>query len=323
MAINFYKWVVFFEAGIIICLLIFSNYNTENKKFNYPNATLDNNLVSSRLYAGILQPESYLIFNLEPLERGLRKYLNDNRINASIYIQNLRDGASISINPENLYEPASLNKIPLAMIIMRNVDDGVLSLDQELDINPEDRDSSSGILYASGKNKLSVKELISYMLSESDNTAANVLLRQISLEDLNRFSFYTGFYSKREKETDSYKITTKSMFNVFQSLYLSTFLEKDESELLLSFMAKSRYSLAVENNLPQGVIISHKFGTYYEEEHKEFHDCGIIYYEQKRFFYCVMTSGTNQDLGKKIVSDVIKGLFDYMIGVDKEIKEIY
>jgi len=200
--VNKLKAVILFETILIQILIgiilfqntsvfsFFSGSKTQYCEKNYYDSK--ECLLSPRIYTKIIQPNSFLILNLNPLKDDIQGYIGKNNFNMSVYILNLRDGASFGINVNQSYRALSLNKLPVAVIILKKIEEGKLTLDTKLPIYQRDRDSSSGTLYKEPVTELSVRELLRYMLSESDNTALNVLGEQESLEDLQHLSNYLG-----------------------------------------------------------------------------------------------------------------------------------
>jgi len=162
---NKWKSVALIEAAIIIILLVmyFSAPNQE-KTNGYK---VHNGLLSQRIYAEVLPPESHLIFNFKPLEDSLEKYISQKNETIGVYITNLRDGASLGINEKRGFEPASLNKLPLAILVLKEIEKGALNFSTKLPITFEDADSDSGMLYLSVGNTITVDELLTAMLSGS------------------------------------------------------------------------------------------------------------------------------------------------------------
>ena len=297
---------------------------TQNGNVTYRDFTKTHKLLSPRIYAGIIGPNSHLIFNLNPLEVALRNYIAENNLNVSIFILNLKDSSSIGINHNVEFEPASLNKIPLAMAIMKKVDNGELNLNDMLEIKPEDRDSNQGTLFNSEISKLSVKDLLRYMLSDSDNTAAHVLSREVSVSDIEAVSNYLDFYGTDESYTTiniPYTISAKSTSRLFTSLYLSTFLEADSSEYLLNLLSNSTFDINSYANLPKEVVVAQKYGNYMDANGlRSFHDCGIIYSADKRFFYCVMTQDLKSEDAVKVIGTIVNSLYTYINEIQDKIK---
>ncbi len=319
------KLVVIIEAIIIVLLvgILFYTYHTKSEQSGAPKQVLTNpnlpKLLSPRVYAGVLKPKSLLILNFDSLRNDLNTNVVKGNRNISIYIENLRDGASLSINDNETFTPASLNKLPIAIIIMKKVEDKELSMDTLLDLNKDDRMSNSGELYKTPETKLSVKVLVEQMLKESDNTAYKVLLHQASLEDIQYLSDYLDYYKKNityEAEHQPGKqideITTSSMYNIFSSLYLSTVLEPEYANYILNTMTDTAFDIKKLANLPDNVIVSQKFGINYEGT-EIFHSCGIMYINESRLFYCIMTKNLDKDEAAGIIGLVVNKLYHYVI----------
>ena len=137
MNVNKIKKVVIIEAIVIIILTAFliERYvnNTCSSEY-YQNGNGKIKLLSPRIYSGLLPAEEFLILNFEPLKKDVNEYITKNNINISIYVLNMRDGASFGINEKEPIEALSLNKLPIAMIILEKVEQGKLSLDTKLPI---------------------------------------------------------------------------------------------------------------------------------------------------------------------------------------------
>jgi beta-lactamase class A len=98
---------------------------------------------------------------------------------AAIHVET---GKRISVRGTQRFPMGSVYKFPIALAVLRRVDTGTLSLGQLVTIEPKDfgpgwsplRDGANGETLT-----LSVAELLSHMVSVSDNTASDALLRLI------------------------------------------------------------------------------------------------------------------------------------------------
>lgn len=273
-------------------------------------------LLSPRVYTGILDQKNYLLMNFKPLQQDLQNYIDANNFNVSIYVLNMRDSASFGINATKGFEPASLNKLPIAILILKKVEQRELNLNSVLQIKDEDRDSKSGTLYNTTKNSMDVKDLLQYMLSESDNTAFKVLEEQVTLEDLQKISVYLNYYTQDINyvvpTNNSYEITPKSTSNLFMSLYLSTILTPDDSEMILKFLSNSTFDINKYSHLSDNIIIAQKYGTYYIGNASNFNDCGIIYLGEDRIFYGIMTQGIDEEKAPVVIGNIVNKIYNYM-----------
>ena len=316
MKINL-KLLVFLETALII-ILIFITAGYIHKEMPIQTSPQGKNsfgFLSPRVYAGLIQPKSFLIINFNPLQEKLKEYIRKKNITASVYVLNLRDGASMGINEEDNFYPASLNKLPIAILIMKKIEDGELSMDTMIPINDSDRSSTWGTLYKTKEKALPVRVLLEKMLKESDNTAFLILQRQVDNEDLNIILNYLNYfdinpYVHRTENDDS--IDTKSMANIFSSLYLSTVLERNDSEYILSLLTKSDFDINKIAKLPSDVRVAQKFGENYYGGNKFLHDCGIMYFNESRIFYCVMTKGLEENEARETIGIFINAIYNYV-----------
>lgn len=280
-----------------------------------------NGLLSPRVYAGILEPKSFLINNFQPLRKGLQSYMELNDINGSVYIENLRNGVSIGINQNRGYFPASLNKLPIAIMIMQKIEDRKLSFDTKMPILDWQRTDSSGTLYLTPAKELTVRELLEAMLKESDNTAFNVLYYNVDKQEFARLLNYYDVdinvdYPERRIEFINHTdlVTPKSLYNIFSSLYLSTVLAPPEdSEYLLSLLANTTFDIKSMANLPRNVTVTQKYGEYYADDAEFFHDCGIMYIGVSRIFYCIMTRNANAVDAQQDIAYMVNYIYNYVV----------
>ncbi|HEX8254946.1 MAG TPA: class A beta-lactamase [Thermoanaerobaculia bacterium] len=94
----------------------------------------------------------------------------------------LESGRRLAIRDTERFPMGSVYKFPIALTVLRRADSGTLQLDREIMIEPKDfapgwsplRDKAAGRPIV-----LSVRELLRQMVSISDNTASDALLRLV------------------------------------------------------------------------------------------------------------------------------------------------
>ncbi len=92
----------------------------------------------------------------------------------------LETGESVTLNGNQRFPMQSVYKLPIAMAILTQVDRGKLKLDQKIRVKVSDIVQGSQILdQKSAGVELTLAELLKYMVSESDNTACDLLLRLV------------------------------------------------------------------------------------------------------------------------------------------------
>lgn len=327
-------WKLAIAANTVILLLlvlvIFTKPNLpkpdffsgpESYNFNYGGQFL-----SPRVYAGERVPT--LPMNYAPLKEYLRQNISP-AINFSLYIQDLNTGASMGIEEYRRFDPASLNKVMLAVVILKQVELGELHLDQPVELH---RQVGYGNLYLSPESHLPLQLLLKEMLENSDNTAFFSLVTLVDLELTQKVLHYLDLddpetVSQVESQGGAhYMLSPRSMYNIFHSLYYSTLLSTEHSGLILYHLShNTNFNIKEKVELSSDDAIAHKTGAFYTEGKQEFRDCGILYhYPETALFYCIMIQGLSEEDAKGTAAGVVKEIFEYYLAKknDKELLKL-
>ncbi len=266
-----------------------------------------------------------LIVDFQGLRDSLtRKYEVQGEYLVSIYFEYFPTGANISINKDEKIWPASLIKIPIAMAAMKKVQDGKWKIGNELVILDQDKDSEYGELYKEPSGTtMTIKKFLEETLINSDNTAHFVLLRNIEGSELEDVYVHLGMDDiidalkkspKKDAEIDN-RITAKRYSIFFRSLYNSTYLSQEYSELFLSISAKAPREL-LNKGIPDNVPFVHKTGIRVDESVRA--DSGIVYVPGRPYILTVMVQQKdkkklNDKEVEQIFESVSKEVYNYVI----------
>ncbi|WP_311222206.1 MULTISPECIES: serine hydrolase [unclassified Acidovorax] len=95
-----------------------------------------------------------------------------------VYVKRLDTGEVFAHQADRPWYLASSAKLPIAIAVLREVEQGRLRMDQEVVVQEGDKvDGSGGVVWQDNGTRHDVKDLLRRMLMESDNTAANMLMR--------------------------------------------------------------------------------------------------------------------------------------------------
>lgn len=104
-----------------------------------------------------------------------------------VYVKRLDDGEVLSYQADRPWYLGSSAKLPVAIAVLREVEQGRVSLAQQVTLQDTDKiDGSGNVVWNKAGTRYRVDALLKRMLMESDNTAANMLMRSIGDEALNR-----------------------------------------------------------------------------------------------------------------------------------------
>ncbi len=187
----------------------------------------------------------------------------------------LETGESVTLNGNQQFPMQSVYKFPVAMAVLAQVDRGKLKLDQKIRVEASDVLQGSRILDEKSQGmEFSLAELLKYMVSESDNTASDMLLRQVGepmivTEYLRGLGVNDIVVANTEKELGQdtavqYRnyATPDAAVVLLRAFHEGKGLSKSSQALLLQLMTDTTTGpKRIKGLLPDGTVVAHKTGT--------------------------------------------------------------
>lgn len=220
----------------------------------------------------------------DPLEKRLAAIASRIGGVTGVAAVHLESGRRVTLNGEDRFPMASVFKVPIAIVVLRRVDAGKLSLDKRITITPEQYNPAHSPLREETGGKRAVfpvRRLLKAMVSVSDNTAADVLMglvggpevitRELAtpgiridrteiqmLKDL-RAGGAEG-YLKDPRDTS----TPVAMAGLMERLWKRELgLSKSSHDLLVAAMtATNTGPNRIRAGVPAGANVAHKTGTW-------------------------------------------------------------
>jgi len=225
---------------------------------------------------------------------------------ASVYIRVFSKAAWTSINADEMYHPASLNKVPILITYLHMAENSNNLLEQKLFFKKHD--TTLPVQYFTSKSlrpgqNYTIRELLHAMIAYSDNDATLLLLQHINLDYYNRTFTDLGL-PKPSFEFDKFLISAKQYSLFFRILYNGTYLSDGASELGASLLAECNFKEGLLKKLPPGIKTAHKFGESGYNNTYELHESGIIYCGANTYLITVMTKGKNWKDLSQIISNI-------------------
>jgi beta-lactamase class A len=190
----------------------------------------------------------------------------------------LETGESVTLNGDQRFPMQSVYKFPIGMAVLAQVDQGKLSLDQQVRV--EARDFVSDLQHSPIRDEnpqgveLSLAELLEYMVVESDGTACDVLLELVDgPEEVTQYLRDLGVngivVANTEKEIGQDKAVQYRNYAspdasvvLLRALQEGQGLSESSQALLLRLMTETPTGLQrIKGLLPDGAVVAHKTGT--------------------------------------------------------------
>lgn len=153
-------------------------------------------------------------------------------------------------------------------------------------------------MYAEQDRFYTIEELTKMMLVYSDNISYKMIVEYLNskpggTERILEVFQEIGMIDPRDELETS--VSTRGYASLFRLLYNSSYLSKEHSEQILSWLNESMFDAGLVAGVPRGLATAHKFGerfdTQGEHKWKQLQDCGIVYYPENPYELCIMVRG--------------------------------
>jgi beta-lactamase class A len=241
----------------------------------------------------------------------------------------------VAFNADQKFPMQSVYKLPIAMVVLRQVDNGTLTLEQKVKV--EKNDFISGRQHSPMRDKnprgveLSVRELLGFAVSESDGTASDVLMRlaggaEAIMKDLRSLNVSGVMVVNTEKEFGENQslqyqnwAQPESLMVLLRALQEGRGLSADSRALLLQFMTESTPGPnRIKGRLPTGTVVAHKTGTSGTENGMTAatNDVGLVTLPNGRHLAVavfVSDSPAGVDVREDVIAQVARAAWDWMM----------
>lgn len=231
----------------------------------------------------------------EALAESITSLSNADSTRYSLYAAYPQENREPYIYQSEPMRSASMIKVFLLADAMEKIRDGQLSLDTSLTLHSSDKVGGAGILcgYASG-TVLSLDTVLRLMITESDNTATNLIIDLLGMDDINAYIQRNGYYDTTlarkmmdfaavNAGRENYTSVT-DLGNIFHRIYNHECVGYEQDEIMLSYLKGQTDTECFPSALPEAVI-AHKTG----ELGGLYDDGGIVYLNDRAIILVIMT----------------------------------
>ena len=213
----------------------------------------------------------------------------------SVAVRNIKNAFDFSFNDEVRVGSASTIKVPILLEALRQARDGELSLDADHAIAAEQRCDGSGVLrHLRDELVVTIRDLLTLMIIVSDNTATNILIDIVGVDNVNstlRAFGYTGTTLMRKmydwdaiaRGRDNF-VVAREMADLLARIARRDALGGEWDELIMSVLGKQMFQDELGLLLPDGVL-ANKTG----QVAGVVNDCGVVTTDSFRYAIAVFT----------------------------------
>jgi beta-lactamase class A len=246
---------------------------------------------------------------LNGLAPKLARLANETPGMVAISVVDLRRGYAISINGDMNLPAASTIKVPVMVEVMRQIALGKFSFERTVSLRDSDRDCGYGDLCdASWGSKYTVWQLLWSMITVSDNTAANMLIRLVGRQNINQTmqslgltQTWLGDSIHSDGDIRQLRTSANDMMRLLGMIAERRLINARADDAMLEILAGQRHNTMLPAWLPKNVTVAHKTGTL----HDTLNDVGIVELDGSPYVICVFTTHlADLDVGELFIRRV-------------------
>lgn len=217
--------------------------------------------------------------------------------------------------PDRVFRSASTIKTPMMVYALLECMRGNRSLDERITIGEPLSDSR---IFDRHDATSSLWKLLYFMITVSDNTSTNVIIREFGFDTLNAYFRKIGLEKttlrRRMLDWDAVsngfenETTNREMLKLYRDLFLGELLDEKHTEYARSILSEQQDKTLVLRYIDHGVEAYHKSGGL----DNLVHDCGVFHIGDRYVYIGVFTDGA-PDVEAKCAERLCGQIGEYLV----------
>jgi len=228
--------------------------------------------------------------NINDVDHGLDGVLG-------VAILDLGGGQKFLLHGDDVFPQASSIKVAVLAELYRQAQAGKLKLTDLYTVQAADLVPDSTIVggLTPGVTRITLRDLATMMVAVSDNSATNVLIDRVGMENVNALMDSLGLtHTRLRRKMMDLKAasegrenisTPAEMMTLLEDLYRGKVLNKEMTADFFVMLSTPKSSF-IPRDLPEGLKIANKPG----ELEGVRNDSGVVFVESRPYVICVMTT---------------------------------
>jgi beta-lactamase class A len=214
-----------------------------------------------------------------------------------VAIEDLTTGDHFFLHEDEAFAQASSIKITILANLYLQAQEGRLKLTDLYTVQSSDLVPDSDIMngLTSGVTRVTLRDLATMMVAVSDNSATNVLIDRVGMQNVNTMLDSLGLTHTRlrrkmmdlqaAKEGRENVSSPREMMQLLDAIYHGKLLNKESTSDFFKMLSTNKQSF-IPRDLPPDLKIANKPG----ELEAVRNDSGIVFVEGRPYVICVMTA---------------------------------
>lgn len=242
------------------------------------------------------------------LRKNILEILGDKLPNYSVGIQSIKTGQTLFIDGDKDMPPASVSKLPYAILVLQDIQNGKIALDDTINNYSFSRAYPSDPLYHRGSRGLTYRTLLTYLIRNSDNTAMMTLERHFGGRD--KFNERVKKDLQVNLTRDPHITTSKDVLTLLSGIAKGEYLNYELNHFLI-YELMGKTDSYYDDRIVAGVtgdefaFVAHKIGAIISTQTGfTYHDAGIVYGPWDDVAIVVLNKKTTGPDATRIISQI-------------------
>jgi beta-lactamase class A len=261
----------------------------------------------------------------EKLDATVQQLNRDLNGTMGVAIMDLTDGHTLLLNPDAIFTQASSIKVAVLAELYRQQQEseqggsGKAKLSDLYTVNANDIVVDSFIMagLTPGITRVTNRDLATFMVAVSDNSATNVLIDRVGMDNVNAMLTSLGLtHTRLQRKMMDIKAaqagrenlsTPREMMTLFADLYQQKLLSKPLTDDFFKVLSTPKPS-DIPRLIPDNVVVANKPGELAGVRN----DVGIVFVPNRPFVIVVMTAYLKRERdGNHAIATIAAAAYDY------------
>ncbi|WP_404454762.1 class A beta-lactamase-related serine hydrolase [Virgibacillus necropolis] len=245
-----------------------------------------------------------------------------------IALKDLNTKETWTSNGDELFYAASVIKVPILVAAYTAFDDREFSLSDTVELRKEELVGGSGVLqHMTPGTKLTIYDIMTLMIIQSDNTATNIAIDLVGKEKiretmkvmgLEKSKFYNKLMVVPANLDGVNQVTASEMTSMLQQLVAGDVVSMHACEQMIDMMKKQQLQNCLPGRLteqdseiigvPNEWELAHKTGSI----SGACHDIGVFYVGNRAMIASVLSKGVDDFQSPHFISDIGWEIYHYL-----------
>jgi len=263
------------------------------------------------------------------LHRTLTTIVQEAKGTWGVLVKEVGKGIYYEHLPDEHFIAESVIKVPIMAAVFAAAWQGECSLEDRLVLRREDLVQGSGLLFALSPGlRLSIRELVTLMIIQSDNTATNILIDLVGKERIEKTMHELGMSDSRyvrklmiypADNPGNNTITARDVTSMLSMIGAGRFLSAQACSEMVAIMKKQQFRNGLPSLLPvaDDGIGKQSLATDWEIASKSGwdtgrqHDAGLLYTQGRCFAITALSQDVEAEEALYTIGSIGKAVYEF------------